>query len=118
MKWVNGYNVFGLIELDNNFNFFFFDAFGGRNGQFFSLFASLAIFAASLFSFGGAVSVVHVFFDGIIIGLNVVNDFVFDGPFKEVELADGGFNKGAVFIRDINAVPAAEGVESFFAVCF
>lgn len=110
--------TYKLIKLDDDFNFFFFDAFGGGNGQFFPLFAGLAIFASKLFSFGGAVSVVHVFFDGVIIGLNVVDDLVFDGPFKEVELADGGFNKGAVFVGDIDAVPTAKGVESFFAVCF
>jgi hypothetical protein len=106
-----------LIELYHNLYIFFFNRFGSRDGEFFSLFAYfLRPGRGHLLPLGRAISTVHVLLNGIIIGLNVFNDIVLKCPLEKIELTDSGLKMGIVFIRYADSVPTAKRIKTFFTV--
>ncbi len=51
-------------------------------------------------------------------GGNVFQDAMFDGPFEEIQLSEGGFHAQTIAIRDGDAFPSAKGIKSSFGVGF
>ena len=97
------------------------DALGGRVREFLALLARLLLVRGrrggdGRFVLGGAVARVHVVLDGLVVLLDVLDDFVLHRPAEEVELADGGLDSAVLVVRDGDALPSAERVEAALRV--
>ena len=116
-----------LVEGDHNFYIFLFDAFTCGNREFFAFLSGLVVHVIALqgnrrvferfivfLLLGNAVALIHIAFNILIIVFNVVDDFVLNGPFKEIQLSNGGFHTIVVIVGDGDTLPSAKRVESAF----
>ena len=103
-----------MVEFYNNLDRFLFDALARRDGEFFALLSCLGI---TILTLGCAITRIHVILYVLIVRLNKLNDLVLNRPLEKVELTDRGFHAFGLVIWDLNTLPPAERIKTFFAVC-
>jgi hypothetical protein len=105
---------FLLVEFHNNLHRFLFDALARRDGKFLAFFSCLGI---TILTLGCAITRVHVVLYVLVVRLYELNDLVLNRPLEKVELSDRGFHTFGLIIWDLNTLPSAEWIKTFFAVC-
>lgn len=66
----------------------------------------------------GIIANIHIRLDYGVVLVDIPKHLIFNCPFKEVQLAERGLNiRSAVFMRDVDSVPATKWVEPFLGIC-
>lgn len=65
----------------------------------------------SVLGLNGGRTLIHIRLDRIVMGIEVIEDFILKGPFEKVELSNR-----CVEFPELNALPTAEGVKHLFAI--